>query len=157
MGFEVNITGNRNILNGPDSFFGYLDFESISKEMLNEAKEDIVKGVKAAVRQSVKHTGDSELVNSVKAYEPHMTSDGTGAVLSCTFSGKSTSGNTYTTTDRGRTRVKPVLNSDKAFWLEYGVAGRQAAAPWRDRAMNSIEPKIVPKMQRKFEKEMGAE
>ena len=136
--------------------FDSFKFENISKKILEKVKPELEQAVKTSVRQSVKHDGDSELVNSVTTYEPRMTRDGTAASINCTFSGKSSSGNHYNTTDRGRARVKPVLNSDKAFWLEYGRDG-QNPAPWKDRALNNAEGKLVPQIQTELEEIMGAE
>ena len=50
-----------------------------------------------------------------------------------------------------------VYNNDKAFWLEYGVAGRQPARPWQSKALNNAEAKVLPKIQQTIEKELGAE
>lgn len=139
------------------SLFGDLTFEDMAKKALNEVRSDVEQATKTAVRASVKHSGGSELVNSVKTFDPVMTGNGEGAKLVCTFTGKSSSGSTYNTTDRGRARKKAVLNSDKAFWLEYGVAGRQSPAPWQARAYSSIEPKVTPKIEKAIEQALGAE
>lgn len=136
--------------------FGNMTFEDVAKKALNECREDMVSGTREALRSAVQHSGDSELVNSVKCYEPRMTKDGTGARLVCQPTGKSSSGNKYHTTSRGKSIQKPVTNNDKAFWLEYGVAGRQPSRPWKDRATNSIESKVVPKIEQAIAKELGA-
>ncbi len=139
------------------SLFGGETFETISEQMLNEVRPDVENEVKKAVKGSVGHPGDSELVNSTKTYDPHMTGDKTGARLHCSFAGKSKSGNYFNTVDRGKQRKKAVYNSDKAFWLEYGVAGRQAPKPWQDRAYRNVEAKVYPKLEKSFEKIVGAE
>ncbi|MBQ9567632.1 MAG: hypothetical protein IJR31_06110 [Lachnospiraceae bacterium] len=138
------------------SLFGDLTFEEMAKKALNEVRPEVEAGTKAALRTSIQHPGDSELVNSVKTFEPSMTGNGEGARLSCGFTGKSSSGNRYHTVSRGRSTTKPVLNSDKAFWLEYGVAGRQPARPWKDRAISSVESKVTGKIEQAISKELGA-
>jgi len=152
MGFEFDFGDSEK-----HSILDDFKIEAVSKKILESSSTDLVNGVKTAVRQSVKHSGQSELVDSVKAGKPYESKNGAYAVAAY-FAGKSNSGNSYTTTDRGRPRVKPVRNADKAFWLEYGTLdGRQQAAPWRDRAVNNIEEKITPKMQKEFEEALGAE
>lgn len=143
-------------LSGDISLFGGLRFEDMAKKVLEDVRGDMEEGTKRALRTSIDHPGDSELVNSVKCYEPAMTRNGEGAKLVCQPTGRSTSGNRYHTVSRGKTISKPVTNNDKAFWLEYGVAGRQAAKPWKDRATNSIESKVTPKIEQAIAKELGA-
>lgn len=139
------------------SIFGDMTFEDIGKKALEECRETVVSETKAALRASIQHSGESELVNSVRSYEPIMTRNGEGVRLKCEPSGKSSSGNKYTTTNRGKSIKKPVRNNDKAFWLEYGVAGRQPKAPWKDRAMNNIEPKVTDIIENAVGKMLGAD
>lgn len=159
MTFDVHGFGRDGVsgLNADLSLFGNLTFEEMAKKVLNECREDMESGTKAALQASVQHEGNSEMVNSVKCYEALMTRDGTGARMVCQPTGKSSSGNRYKTVSRGKSIEKPVRNNDKAFWLEYGVAGRQPARPWKDRAINSIEAKVVPKIEQAIAKELGAE
>ena len=158
MGFTMETEGFGHFGVGADlSIFGDMTFEEIGKKALTEVMPDMESSTKAALRLSVKHSGESELVNSVKCYEPTMTKDNEGLRLVCQPTGKSTSGNRYHTTSRGKPVTKAVTNNDKAFWLEYGVAGRQAAHPWKDRALADAEAKVMPKIERAIEKELGAE
>lgn len=156
MTYDVSGFGGGRMI-GDLSLFGNLTFEQMAKKALEEIRPDMEEGTKAALRSSIQHPGDSELVNSVKCFEPTMTRDGTGARMVCQPTGKSSSGNRYKTVSRGKSIEKPVRNNDKAFWLEYGVAGRQPARPWKDRATNSIEAKVVPKIEQAIAKELGAE
>lgn len=144
-------------MGGFAGIFGDLTFEDMAKKALTEVKPDMESGTKAALRNSIQHPGDSELVNSVKCYDPVMTRDGEGAKLICQPTGRSSSGNRYSTKSHGKMRSHAVYNNDKAFWLEYGVAGRQAAHPWKDRATNDIEAKVTPKIEQSIEKQLGAE
>ena len=134
------------------SLFGDLTFEEMAKKALNEVRGDVESCTRAAVSASVRHSGPSELVNSVKSFEPSMTRDGTGAKLTCTFTGRSSSGNRYN--NNGRSHL--VYNNDKAFWLEYGTV-KQPARPWRDRALNNAERIVGPKIEDSIGKALGAE
>ena len=138
------------------SIFGNLTFEQMAKKALGEVKPDVEAEVKAALRSSIRHPGDSELVNSVKTYDPIMTRNGEGARLKCQPTGRSKSGNRYSTQSHGKTVSKAVSNNDKAFWLEYGTA-KQPAHPWKDRAMGNIEAKVTDKIENAIAKELGAE
>jgi len=138
------------------TLLGDVTFEQLSKKALTEVMPDVLNATKEAIRSSVKHSGESELVDSVKCFEPRMTKDGEGASITCMPTGKSKSGNSYHTVSRGRDRVMNVNNNDKAFWLEYGTV-KQPAAPWKDRAINSAEEKATRKIQEVIERELGAE
>lgn len=133
-----------------------ITFEQLSKKALTEVMPDVLNATKDAIRGSVKHSGESELVASVKCFEPRMTKDGEGASITCMPTGKSKSGNSYHTVSRGHDRVMNVNNNDKAFWLEYGTV-KQPAKPWKDRAINSAESKATQKLQQIIERELGAE
>ena len=134
------------------SLFGDLTFEEMAKKALNEVRGDVESCTKAAISASIRHSGPSELISSIKTFDPYMTKDGTGAKLTCTFTGRSSSGNRYN--NNGRSHL--VYNNDKAFWLEYGTV-KQAARPWRDRAMNNAERIISPKIEDAIGKALGAE
>ena len=139
------------------TLFGGKTFEEMGKKALKEVMPDMEEATKSALRSSIKHSGESSLVNSVKCFEPSMTRDGEGVKLVCQPTGKDKSGNRYKTKSHGKSANHLVYNNDKAFWLEYGVAGRQPAHPWKDRALNSDESRAMPKIQNAIEKELGAE
>ena len=145
MGFEVDF---------PDELldvFGH-QFKDITPEILKEASPILLESTKSALRQSIQHPGDSELVNSVVEGEPKVFED--AAIISCYPKGNSKQEvHTY---NRGK-RKYPVSNGAKAFWLEYGVAGRQPARPWQDKATNGRADEINQKMQEKLNEIMGAE
>lgn len=158
MGFTVEYAGFGGFGVGTDlSLFDGVSFEDMGKKALKEVMPDMVDATKSAIRSSVQHPGDSDLVNSIKCFEPSMTRDNEGVKLVCQPTGRSKSGNRYKTTSHGKTRNHLVYNNDKAFWLEYGVAGRQPAHPWKDRALNNAEARVFPKVQNIIEKELGAE
>lgn len=125
-------------------------FESVAPEMLNEAAPILVESTKQALRSVIRHSGESELVNSIKATKPKKTKTD-AYILNVTPKGYSK--NTFT---RGK-RKYPVTNAAKAVWLEYGVAGRQAPRPWRDKATSSKASEIESVMQEKYNRIIGAE
>lgn len=127
-------------------------FEQISKSALETVMPDVESATKDALRGSIQHSGSSELVGSVKCFEPRMTKNGEGAVISCQPTGSASSGNRYN--NQGRSHK--VYNNDKAFWLEYGNS-HQDARPWKDRAINTAESRAMSKLEDAIAKELGAE
>jgi len=144
-------------MDGTDTgvFFDF-KFEDIAKKALNEVRPDIESETKAALRMSVQHPGDSELVNSIKSYEPAPTRNGEGVCVKCLPTGRSSGKTHYYNHDRGKTVTKAVHNNDKAFWIEYGNS-HQDAHPWRDRACNNAESRVLDKVENTIAKELGAE
>lgn len=131
-------------------------FEDMAKKALNEVRPEIETETRSALRTSVQHPGESDLVNSVKSYDPSKTKNGEGVCVKCLPTGRSKSGTRYKNHDRGRTVNKAVHNNDKAFWLEYGNS-HQSARPWRDRACNNAETKVLGKVEDIIAKELGAD
>lgn len=154
MSFSYDTEG----LAGTSSGFYLWDitFEEVAKKALEEVRPDIEAETKSALRMSVQHPGESELVNSVKSFEPSMTKNGEGVCVKCLPTGRSSSGNHYRNHDRGKTVNKAVNNNDKAFWMEYGNA-HQSAHPWRDRACNNAEARVMNKVENTIAKELGGE
>ena len=138
------------------SIFGNLTFEEMAKKVLNEVRPDAETATKSALRASIKHSGDSELVNSVRSYDPVMTRNGEGARLAVLPTGRAKSGNRYYATSRGKRVSHAVYNNDKAFWLEYGTVN-QPARPWQDRAYGMLDSKVSDKIEQVVAKELGAE
>lgn len=152
MSFQTTVTG----FSADMTLFGNKSFEDIAKKAMTTVMPDVEKATKDSLRSSVSHPGESELVGSVKCYEPRLTRNGEGVGVKCVPTGRSSSNNKYYNHDRGRTVHKTVFNNDKAFWLEYGNA-HQSAKPWRDRACNNAESAAVPKLENAIAKELGAE
>ena len=143
MNFEVDF---------PDDLFLEKNFRDLAPQILEEISPILQESTKNALRQSIQHPGESELVDSIVIGKPKMFID--AALISAYPKGYSVeSGNYYY---KGR-RMRTVTNGAKAFWLEYGVAGRQPARPWQDRAVNSQSDRITNAMQDKYNELMGAE
>lgn len=133
------------ILKGSD-----LRFEELAPQILEEAAPYLQNSTKNALRSSIKHSGDSELVSSLKVSRPKETKTD-AFIVSVYPSGESR--NTY---NHGN-RKYPVSNALKAIWLEYGVAGRQPARPWQDRAVAGCQAQVETLMQKKLDELTGAQ
>lgn len=98
--------------------------------------------------QSVIKGGRGEVVNSVKETEPKRATNGA-------FIGHiRPTGTSTVRSDNGKPRKQPVRNMAIAAYLEYGVAGRQPARPWAQRATNEAEGRVSETLAEVFTAEM---
>ena len=162
MSFEYDIQG----IGGKSadlSIFGDITFEDLTTKMLEAVTDKAVTTVKDCLKSSIKHSGSSELVESVSASKTYKLMDGSGAGVTISPKGKRSKASTYKTSRKdsshknGGTRDRAVSNHDVAFWLEYGVAGRQPAHPWQDRAYRRVEDVVTPLLESEMSKVLGAE
>lgn len=128
-------------------------FEKIAPEMLNAAAPILVDSTKSALQSVIKHPGDSELVNSIKARKPKITKTD-ACILNVVPTGVSKNMHHWWRT--GVTKY-PVTNVLKAIWLQYGVSGRMPAKPWLFKAKNQRGYEILARMQQKYDELIGAE
>lgn len=128
-----------------------MDFGEMAMEALQEAAPILEKSVKNAVRVSIQHEGDSELVKSMKANKPKKAKNGAYIV---------------NVTPKGYSKIKrynakkgnrkyPVSNALKAIWKEYGIAGRQPSSPFLAKATNDAKNDVLNAIQRKFDEKAG--
>ncbi len=129
------------------------DFDDVSKEMLQAAAPVLVEKTKNAVKGVIKHDGDSELVNSVKAGKPKRNKWG-GYEISAEFKGESKT-KTYRHSKKKRSKKHAVSNALKAIWKEYGIPGRGIPAqPFLEKAASAAEDQVVDIMQNVFDKKV---
>ena len=144
-------------INFPDDFLSDLldsDFEEVAKAALEETAPTLKTSIQSSIRSVVSHTGDSELVNSVKISKPKRTSTDAW-IINVGPAGKSSNYYySYGTTKRVK-RKYAVSNVLKAVWLEYGRVG-QTAKPWLTSATENVRGTIMDKMQDIYNKKVGA-
>lgn len=133
-----------------DNLFN-VDFDELAEEALKEAVPVLERSMKAAVQAAVEHSGDSELVRSIKANKPKKSRNGAW-IVNVTPKGYSKV-KVYRGKKGGRTY--PVSNALKAIWKEYGVAGRQPARPFLAKATNDAQNEVLDIIQRKFDEKAG--
>ncbi len=129
-----------------------MDFENFAKDALNEAAPVLEASMKSAVQAAVKHTGDSELVRSIKASKAKKSKNGAWIVTVCPKG--------YSTVKvyhggKRKNRVYPVSNALKAIWKEYGIAGHQPPSPFLAKAVNDAEKETLDIIQRTFDRKAG--
>ncbi len=133
-----------------DELFG-IDFDEVAEEALKEAAPILERSMKAAVQASIGHSGDSELVRSIKANKPRKSKNGAW-IVNVAPKGYSKV-KVYHAKKSGRTY--PVSNALKAIWKEYGIAGKQPAHPFLAKAVNDAENEVLETIQRKFDQKAG--
>lgn len=144
----------------PDDFLSELletDFDEIAEEALKEAVPILEKTMKAEVKKTIQHDGDSELVNSFKASKPKKTK--TDAWIANVNPKGYSSTKVYTVNSKGfkKNRKYPVSNALKAIWKEYGIPGRQAAKPFITASVNASKMEIMRRMQEVYNRKVGAD
>ena len=128
-----------------------IDFDEIAEESLAEAAPVLERSMKKAVQSSIEHTGDSELINSIKASKPKKTRN--GAWLICVTPKGYSKVKVYHA-KKGR-RTYPVSNALKAIWKEYGIAGRQPPKPFLAKAANEASNEVYDIIQKNFDRKAG--
>lgn len=122
--------------------------DELAEEMLEAAAPVIEESMKKNLKKSIAHSGDSELVNSVKTSKAKQAKNG-AYIINVNPKGNSKT-KVYKRGKKGRTH--PVSNALKAIWLEYGIPGQQAPKPWLEATTNEAESKVLDKMQEVYDK-----
>ena len=126
-------------------------FDDIAKTALNECAPILKDSVTSSRKRAVKHTGDSDMIKSVRISKPKQTRTDAW-IVNVYPSGYST--NTFKRYTGTTVKRYPVSNALKAIWLEYGRVG-QSPSPWLAPAVQNCKDKIMSEMQKIWEKETG--
>lgn len=139
----------------PEDFLSDLlesDFDEIAAEALKEAAPLLEKSMKQSCARVIEHSGESELVNSIKSGKPKKTK--TDAWIVNVVPKGYSSTKTYRS-GKNKERKYRVSNALKLIWKEYGVAGRQPARPFLTSACNAVRDAVMEKMQQVYERKVG--
>ena len=127
-----------------------VDAEDLCKQMIDSAAPIMEESMKKEMRSVIQHSGDSELVDSVKTSKAKKAKN--GAIIA--FTGpKGNSKNYYYRNGKKERRIQ-VSNVLKAIWLNYGRVG-QPARPFLTKAVNNAHQKVMEKMQQTYDQLMG--
>lgn len=138
----------------PEDFLSDLletDFDEIAEEALKEAAPILESSIRRSCRSVIEHSGESELVKSIKSNEPKKTKTDAWIVNV----GPRGYSRTKTYRSGKGEKKKPVSNALKLIWKEYGVAGRQPARPFLTKACNAVREAVMEKMQNVYERKTG--
>lgn len=130
-------------VNMPDDFLDRYNFkEEELVDAVASASPILKESMKKTIQKVLGHSGDSNLVNSVKVSKPKRTK--TDAIVSWVGpSGIDKKG-----------RKKPIRNIEKAVYLNYGTV-KQPARPWLAKSINNSESLIQQKLQEKLEERLN--
>lgn len=126
-------------------------FDKIAKTSLDECAPILKDSIKTSMRSAVRHTGESDMIKSVRTNKPKQTKTDAW-IVNVYPSGYSS--NTFSRYTGGRVKRYPVSNALKAIWLEYGRVG-QSPSPWLAPAVSNCKNKILAEMQKIWERETG--
>lgn len=132
----------------PEDFLGDLldaEFDEIAETALKEAVPVLEKSMKQHCAEVIRHDGDSELLNSIKAGKPIKTKTDAWIVTAKPTGYSKTK--VYHREGKKKDRIHPVSNALKAIWKEYGIPGQQAPQPFIQTATNAVQAAVVEKMQ----------
>ena len=127
-----------------------VDAEDLCKQMIDSAAPIMEESMKKEMRSVIQHSGDSELVDSVKTSKAKRAKN--GAIIAFT-SPKGNSKNYYYRNGKKGRKI-PVSNVLKAIWLNYGRVG-QPARPFLTKAVNNAHQKVMEKMQQTYDQLTG--
>lgn len=140
-------------IDGLDEMFDSLpDYDEFCKTALKEAAPILEKEMKKACKSTIKHDGDSEMVDSIKARVPKFTKTDAWIVI-VEPTGNSDKVGYYMT--HGRRRRYKISNALKMIWKEYGIPGKQAPQPSLQAAINAAETAVVEKLQEVYNRMVG--
>ena len=127
-----------------------VDAEDLCKQMIDSAAPIMEESMKKEMRSVIQHSGDSELVDSVKTSKAKKAKN----VAIIAFTGpKGNSKNYYYRNGKKGRRIQ-VSNVLKAIWLNYGRVG-QPARPFLTKAVNNAHQKVMEKMQQTYDQLTG--
>lgn len=127
-----------------------VDAEDLCKQMIDSAAPIMEESMKKEMRSVIQHSGDSELVDSVKTSKAKKAKN--GEIIA--FTGpKGNSKNYYYRNGKKGRRIQ-VSNVLKAIWLNYGRVG-QPARPFLTKAVNNAYQKVMEKMQQTYDQLTG--
>ena len=127
-----------------------VDVEDLCKQMIDSAAPIMEESMKKEMRSVIQHSGDSELVDSVKTSKAKKAKN--GAIIA--FTGPKGNSKSYYYRNGKKGRKIPVSNVLKAIWLNYGRVG-QPARPFLTKATNNAHQRVLEKMQQTYERLTG--
>lgn len=131
-----------------------MDFDAAAEMALNESVSVLEGTMRSAAAASVKHDGDSAMVNSIKGSKPKKS-----AATDCWIVNVGPRGYSSTKTYHGKRKngkskqTYKVSNALKAIWKEYGIPGHQSPQPFIQKATNQAQSRVERIIEDAFNKE----
>lgn len=132
-----------------------IEFDDIAEEALTQSVPILEATMRSAAAASVKHSGESDMVNSIKGSKPKKVTATDCWIVN--VGPRGTKRETWYHPTRGggkhgSSRFK-VSNALKAIWIEYGIPARGISAhPFMDKAANAARPRVEKIIEDSFNK-----
>ena len=130
-----------------------ISFDDIAQDALTQSIPILEGTMRSAAAASVKHEGESAMVNSIKGSTPKKVTSTDCWIVNVGPRGYGTS--QYTAKDshgKKTTRKYKVSNALKAIWKEYGIPGHQQAQPFMQKAADQARPRVEKIIEDSFDK-----
>ena len=130
-----------------------ISFDDIAQEALAEAVPILEGTMRSAAAASVKHDGDSAMVNSIKGSKPKKSASTDCWIVNVGPRGYSTTKKYHGKRKGGKSKQSyKVSNALKAIWKEYGIPGHQNPQPFMDKATNQARARVEKVIEDAFDK-----
>ena len=130
-----------------------ISFDEICQEALSESVPILEGTMRSAAAASVKHDGDSAMVNSIKGSTPKKSAATDCWIVNVGPRGYSSTKSYHAKRKGGKSgQSYQVSNALKAIWKEYGIPGHQSASPFMDKAANQARGRVEKIIEDAFEK-----
>lgn len=133
-----------------------ISFDDIAEKALNESVPILEGTMRSAAAASIKHSGDSEMVNSIKGSKPKKSASTDCWIVNVGPRGYSTTKKYHAKRKSGKSeKTYKVSNALKAIWKEYGIPGKnQPAQPFMQKATNAAQGRIERIIEDAFNEEI---
>lgn len=130
-----------------------IEFDDIAEEALNQSIPILEGTMRSAAAASVKHSGDSAMVNSIKGSKPKKVTATDCWICNVGPRGYSTTKTYHAKRKSGHSKqTYKVSNALKAIWKEYGIPGHQPAMPFMQKAANAAKARVEKIIEDSFDK-----
>jgi hypothetical protein len=132
-----------------------ISFDEIAENALNESVPILEETMRSAAAASVKHSGESDMVNSIKGSKPKKSASTDCWIVNVGPRGYSKAKRYHAKNKNGHSKqTYEVSNALKAIWKEYGIPGHQPARPFMDKAANQARGRVEKIIEDAFNKEI---
>lgn len=130
-----------------------IKFDDIAQEALTQSVPILEGTMRSAAAASIKHDGESAMVNSIKGSTPKKVTSTDCWIVNVGPRGYSSTKTYHGKRKSGKSKqTYQVSNALKAIWKEYGIPGHQSAQPFMDKATNQARGRVEKIIEDSFNK-----
>ena len=133
-----------------------IKFDDIAQEALTQSVPILEGTMRSAAAASIKHDGESAMVNSIKGSTPKKVTSTDCWIVNVGPRGYSSTKTYHGKRKSGKSKqTYQVSNALKAIWKEYGIPGHQSAQPFMDKATNQARGRVEKIIEDSFNKRIA--